>query len=147
MRIFLIFFLTFLNLTFFGQKPKQDFAYSIVFASCFQNDFVGLKVNDTTLISSQKVSSDPITGITQLSAYQDKRAVWVVDETDKKRFVLMTVGNNISIDVMLNGSSTKFYINLKDGKIIFIDNCFVQELGKRKQKVTIKQFKETVLLF
>ena len=147
MRIILIYIFSIYSLTSLGQKAKEDFKYSIVFASCFQNDLVGLKVNDTTLISSQRVSSDPVIGITQLGAYQDNEGVWVANKTEKKKLPLMAVRDNISLEVMLNGSWTKFYIVLKEGKIIFIDNCFVQEHGRKKQKLTVKQHKETVQLY
>jgi hypothetical protein len=147
MQIFLIYFLAALSLSSYGQKPKEDFTYSIVFASCFQNDLVGLKVNDTTLISSQNISSDPVRGITQLGTYQDKEGVWVANKTEKKKLPLMTIREMILLEVMLNGSWTKFYLDLKEGKIIFIDNCFVEEHGERKQKLTVKQHKETVQLY
>jgi hypothetical protein len=147
MRKLLIYLLIVLYLPSFGQKSKEDFTYSIVFASCFQKDLVGLRVNGITLISSQIVSSDPVIGITQLGAYQDDKAVWVANKTDKKSLPLLTIKDSILVEVMLNGKWTKFSIDLKDGKIIFIDNCFVLEDGDRIQKVTLKQHKETVLLY
>jgi hypothetical protein len=79
-------------------------------------------------------------------AYQDNKAVWVANKTDKKSLPLLTIKESILLEVMLNGKWTRFYVKLKGGKVIFIDNCFVLEHGNREQKVTIKQHKETVLL-
>lgn len=147
MRILLIYFLCFLNLTSKGQKPTRGLVYSIVFASCFQNDSVGLKLNGATLINSSFVSSDSGRGITALAAYQDSHAGWLINKNEKKRLPMVIIKRKIALEVMLNGTWSKFYINLKKGKIMFINNCLVKDLEGRNQKLTVEQYKRNVQLY
>jgi hypothetical protein len=130
-------------LTSSGQETKEGFEFSISFAACFQNDLVGLKVNGKTLIRTQKVTSDPVLGITHLSAYQDNKAVWVTNKDTKQQFPLFANNKMVKLNIMLNVKWSDFNVDLEKGKIIFIDNCFLQ--GTR-QELTIKQFRKTVLL-
>lgn len=120
----------------------EDFEFSISFAACFQNDKVGLKINGTTLINSQKVTSNPVLGLTHLEAYQDNKALWVIKNDIKQQFPLLPKGKKIVLNIMLNGKWREFNVDMEKGKIIFIDNC----LQGSKQDLSIKQFKEMVLL-
>lgn len=100
-------------------------------------------MNGKTLITSQKVTSDPVLGITHLGAYQDNKSVWVTIKGTKQQFPLLAKSKLVTLKIMLDGKWSKFDVDLEKGKIIFIDNCFLK--GTRQQ-LTIKQFRETVLL-
>jgi hypothetical protein len=147
MRIILIFLSCFFCTTTFGQKLNNAYKYSIVFAACFQNDLVELKINEVLLISSQKITSDLGNGVTGLAVYQDDKAIWVSNKVNKEQFPLLTVKKSILLDITLNGKSTIFNVDFKKGRIIFIDNCFVNSGGTRKQILTIRQYKKTVPLY
>jgi len=84
-----------------------------------------------------------VLGITPLGVYQDNRAVWVTNKDNKLQFPLLVKDEQVALNIMLNGKWTAFKVNLEKGKIILVNYCFSPGI---KQKLTIEQHKETVLL-
>ena len=70
---------------------------------------------------------------TTLESKKQKKALIVEDEADMC----------LLLNIMLNGKWTAFKVNLEKGKIILVNYCFSPGI---KQKLTIEQHKETVLL-
>ncbi len=135
------------NFQTYGQDSNQKFDFSIRFASCFDQDTVNVKINKIELIDNYVLESDFSTGITDLAIYQDKDGVWVLEGNNMARKGKINVFKELKIEIELNGNKVDEWIKLRKGKIIFIDNCHVeQQHGDSKQQLAFKQYKKTVTI-
>jgi hypothetical protein len=144
MRLLLI--LSFISTISFGQG-KRNFDFSLTIASCFHGDTVRIKINGVELTNNEIVESDFVLGITKLDIFQDNDGLWIIRGQEKIKKNRIEFNKTVSVDVVVNGKETKKEINIKKGKIIFVNNCFVKDKdGQARQRLTFEQYKKTVAL-
>jgi hypothetical protein len=131
----------------FGLQKENPFDFSVIVGSCFKADTVKISINGQELTDNEIVESDFSTGVTKLGVYQDKDGLWILKGDEKIKKNRLTIGRQITIDIFVNGTKTTKMIDLRKGKIIFIENCFVKnENGQTIKTLTFGQFKKTVRL-
>jgi len=140
----LILLSTFLN----AGEEKSKHHFSVVVASCFHSDTVGLNINGNVVIDNEIASSDFSTGVTNIAVYQTDGGLFTFSGNDDgKRLNPVEFKRNITVEILVNGIRTIRTIDLKKGKIIFVDNCSFEEAkGQTSKRVMFKQFRKTVAL-
>jgi hypothetical protein len=147
MRILTLLFFISLTANIFGQNKKAAYQFSIQFASCFDNDMVGLKINGTKIFDSlQMTTYDKVIDITDIGVYQDDKGLWFVNSKQKENQRKISVKDSLILDVTLNGQLNTFHLPLNKGKIVFINYCFVKSNNTTKKKLTIAQYTKPVQL-
>jgi hypothetical protein len=107
---------------------------------------LNIKINGQEIIDNAVVTSDFSTGLTKVSLYQAEDGLFVFwENNNKKRLNRIESKQDISIDIVINGTRTTKMINLRKGKIVFVDNCSVKgDNGQITKQVTFRQFKKKV---
>ncbi len=129
-----------------GFQKKYKYDFTIMIASCFDSDTVDIKINGQEIINNAVVTSDFSTGLTRLFLYQNEDGLFAFwENNNKKRLNRINSKREISFDIFINGTRTTKTINLKKGKIVFVDNCSIKDdNGQFTEHVTFRQFKRKV---
>ena len=147
-RVGLITVLSLVSILTLGFQKKYRYDFTIMVASCFDSDTVDLKINGQNIIDNAVATSDFSTGLTKVFLYQGEDGLFTIWETNNKnRLSRLDIKRNITVDIVINGVQTTKLIDLKKGKIIMVDNCFVKgDNGQTSKQVTFRQFKKQVTL-
>ena len=142
----LLLLFSFISTLVLGQSEKP-FDFSLIIASCFKADTIKIRVNGQDLIDNEIVNSDFSTGVTELGIYQDNDGLWIQKGKEKIKKEKLTIDRQINLDIIVNRTRTTKIIDIKKGKILFVDNCFVKnQSGQTVQTLTVGQHKKTVRL-
>ena len=134
-----------LSLSVKGQDYK-DIEFSIILGDCFKNDTISMIINGKTIFDSSVVTSDFSTGLTELSTYQDKKNLIVIERSNKKELAKLEIRKSIIISFIIkNKENYSKTLNLKKGKIIVIDYCNRQtETGKVMKSIHAQQYRKNI---
>lgn len=133
--------------TSYSQSKRKKNHFSLIVGSCFKSDTVDISINGQGLIRNEVVESNFSTGITQLSIYQDDNGLWVLNKNERTNLGRMDVNNTLSVDIRINGVKTSKSVNLRQGWILILDNCYTESKeGKPERMVTVQQHKKTIVL-
>jgi len=129
-----------------GFQKKYKYDFTVMIASCFDSDTLDIKINGQEIIDNAVVTSDFSTGLTKVFLYQAEDGLFVFRENNnKKKLNRIDSKRDISIDIIINGTQTTKTVNLKKGKIVFVDNCSVKGDNEQiTEQVTFRQFKKKV---
>jgi hypothetical protein len=131
-----------------GQNLPKKYDFSIIIASCFESaDIVEIKLNDTDICRMTDLKSDFATGLTDLRVYQDDEGLWIINRHEKIKKDKLTIGKRLKLDVTVNGEINSKELNLKKGRIIFVDNCYMRAGTDKILKTnSINQHKKQVII-
>jgi len=128
----------------FGQSSKQA-DFSLIVASCFHGDTIKIILNGYELITNETANSDFATGRTEIEIYQDKAGLWLQTGLQKIKRDRLLITNQVTLDFFVNDVKTTKTVDLRKGKILVIDNCYVKsDSGESLKTLTIQQFKKSV---
>lgn len=148
MKKFLLSLLIFISIIGYSKDRKPKIGFSIRFASCFKNDTVTLIINKNILIDNKIALSDFSSGITDISIYQDNKELHIKSNGQETIKNCIDISNGLDIIINVNGKILSEKINLKRGRIIFIDNCFVKISDDSTcKKLTLQYFKKRPILY
>jgi len=133
-------FFIFLFCSLFSQNlnDPQNLQMEVVFQDYFKNDTITLKINNTTIVNKAIISSNDI-GFSKLQYNFTENSI--VSKYDKQKQYIPLVKNVkikkvVHINILCNGFSKKFRINLQKGKHIGFDLI----CGKLKINQSEKKF-------
>jgi hypothetical protein len=147
-RLRIIIVLSLISILTLGFQKKYKYDFTLMLASCFDSDTVDIKINGQDIINNAVATSDFSTGLTKVFLYQAEEGLFTFWETNnKKKFNRLDFKREITIDILVNGVKTTKTIDLKKGKIIMVDKCFVKaDNGQTSKQLTFRQFKKQVTL-
>ena len=148
-KLRLVLLLSLISLLTLGfQTRNYEYDFTVMIASCFESDSLDIKINGQEIISNVLATSDFSTGVTGVFLYQAEDGLFVFwEHKNEKRLNRLEFKRNITIDIFINGTKTTKTIDLTKGKIIMVDNCFVQgDNGQTSKQVTFRQFTKPVTL-
>jgi hypothetical protein len=148
MKLILFVFATLIATTADSQERKPKIVFTIRFASCFKNDTVTLAINNISVFDKETTSSDFSTGITDMFVFQDEIGLHI--QANNRSIVRnpIDIANALNARIEINGTTKTEMVDLKKGRIIFIDYCFRKVNDSvREKSVTLHYFKKKVNLY
>ncbi len=120
--------------------------YALVFGTCFEKDRVSLKINKNLIFSNYKLGFDKAQKKGNLSLQQSGKWITISYNGDEEKHAKIKTGTLLKVEIILNGITSKFDIDLRKGNILLVEFCQGTEPSPTTKKLTIEQRQEAVIL-
>lgn len=141
-KIYLTLFVTFLSLYTFPQSGLSNPDFSIVFSGVFQDEVIGLKLNNKSIFDGYKFNNIDSILRGNLSINQKESFIEIIFNSQVIQKRKIKINSFLDIKVSINNKVEAVLLDLRKGKIIVIDyNSSIKE-----KPVSIEQIQEPLIL-
>ena len=129
-----------------SQKHKFNFDFALIFGGCFHKDSVSIDLNGINIISNAKIETN-VVGSARFSVSQDKNYLLVKSEEKIKRLKKVNLKQSLNFHIFINSKEYNYTFNIKNGRILYAENCTIEGDLKRINTLTITQQDSPVIFF
>ncbi len=130
----------------FSQKSKFNFDFALIFGGCFHKDSVSIELNGIEIVKNEKIETN-LVGSAQFSVSQDKNFLLVKSDGKIKRLKKVNLKRPLIFNIFLNTKNYHYTFNIKNGRVLYAENCPVEGDLKRINTLKVTQQDSPVIFF
>lgn len=140
-KIYLTMFLTFLSIYSVAQNRPSNPDFSIVFSGVYQNEIIGLTLNNESIFKGYKYNNIDSVLKGNLSLNQNENTIEIIFNNQVSLKRKIKINSFLKMKVSINNKVETVILDLRKGKIIVIEYNRLT----REKPVSIEQIQEPLI--